>query len=98
VPHLGQVDIFVKMWITPVIYEDYCKLYDYRNSTDTKKYLSEQHRSSGFWSFVNLNRLNELGIKDRNMFPFKYFEQKTQGIPFVDKKVFEENRTIRITS
>jgi hypothetical protein len=31
------------------------------------------------------------------MFPFKYFEQKTHGIPFVDKKVFEENITIRKT-
>jgi hypothetical protein len=59
--------------------------------------LSEQQEAAEFGSFVNLNRLNELGIKDRNMFPFTYFEQNTKGIPFVDKKVFEENMTIRKT-
>ena len=46
----------------------------------------------------HLNRFNESVLRKKQMSYYLIYERKTLGIPFVVKKVFKVNRTIRITS
>jgi len=44
-------------------------------------------------SFVNLNRCNQLVIRQKYVFYYLILNEKTQRIPFVDRKVFKGIRT-----
>ena len=86
VPHLGQVDIKKKMkQQLQVINEELIKGIPLLLKIVVKNIVAR--------SFVNLNRCNQLVIRQKHVSYCLILNENTQRIPFVDRNVFKRNRT-----